>query len=84
MLSMPGGCEVMIALPSLHGKVVPPIRARCTGRHSPISGEQSRPALDLKYTCPSCRLDAWGKPEINLVCGACDERMEAEETEEMA
>ena len=24
-----------------------------------------------KYTCPECGLNAWGKPNIKLVCGAC-------------
>lgn len=32
-----------------------------------------------KYTCPSCGLNAWGKPEIHLVCGECDEQLEAED-----
>ena len=26
----------------------------------------------LKYTCPSCKLNAWGKPGIILICGKCD------------
>ena len=24
-----------------------------------------------KYTCPGCRLNAWGKPNILLMCGQC-------------
>jgi predicted SprT family Zn-dependent metalloprotease len=23
----------------------------------------------VKYTCPSCNVNAWGKPDLNLVCG---------------
>ena len=34
-------------------------------------------ASKTKYSCPSCGLNAWGKPEINLVCGDCRERMGA-------
>jgi hypothetical protein len=25
----------------------------------------------VKYTCPSCACNAWGKPDIRLVCGGC-------------
>ncbi|MFT5881954.1 MAG: putative SprT family Zn-dependent metalloprotease [Crocinitomicaceae bacterium] len=24
-----------------------------------------------KYSCPSCGMNAWGKPELNIVCGSC-------------
>jgi predicted SprT family Zn-dependent metalloprotease len=40
---------------------------------------KKKAASKTKYTCPGCGLNAWGKPEINLVCGDCDERMEADE-----
>lgn len=30
-----------------------------------------------KFTCPGCDANAWGKPELNLVCGDCDETMES-------
>jgi predicted SprT family Zn-dependent metalloprotease len=39
---------------------------------------KKKAASKTKYTCPDCGLNAWGKPEINLVCGDCDERMAAE------
>jgi hypothetical protein len=29
-----------------------------------------------KYTCPTCELNAWAKPEANLTCGDCNETME--------
>lgn len=41
----------------------------------------------IKYTCPDCGLNAWGKPDIKLICGICAEKtgeivnMEAEETD---
>lgn len=38
-------------------------------------------ASKTKYTCPACGLIAWGKPEISLVCGECDERMQADPAE---
>ena len=28
-----------------------------------------------KFTCPSCKANAWGKPGLNLVCGDCREPM---------
>lgn len=31
----------------------------------------------VKYTCPSCKQNAWAKPEASLKCGECDEMMEA-------
>ncbi|MBK8177245.1 MAG: SprT-like domain-containing protein [Rhodospirillales bacterium] len=38
-------------------------------------------ASKTKYTCPACGLNAWGKPEISLTCGECDERMQADPAE---
>lgn len=30
-----------------------------------------------KYNCASCGLNAWAKPSANLICGDCQETMEA-------
>lgn len=32
----------------------------------------------VKYTCPGCAANAWGKPELRIVCGECDEPFEAD------
>jgi hypothetical protein len=32
----------------------------------------------VKYTCPTCGQNAWAKPEASLVCGDCQEEMEAQ------
>jgi hypothetical protein len=32
-----------------------------------------------KYTCPACGVNAWAKPDIVLVCGACQVALEANE-----
>ena len=32
-----------------------------------------------KFTCPSCGQNAWAKPDPALICGACEEPMEAQE-----
>jgi len=36
------------------------------------------------YTCPSCGLNAWAKPQVTLICGDCDEALEAEAMDEAA
>jgi predicted SprT family Zn-dependent metalloprotease len=40
----------------------------------------------IKYTCPECKQNAWGKPNLNIICGECSNfleeilvQMEAEE-----
>jgi hypothetical protein len=39
-------------------------------------------ASKTKYTCPDCQQNAWAKPDAHLVCGDCDEPMQAEEPDE--
>ena len=31
----------------------------------------------VKYTCPSCSMNVWGKPDLNINCGECDQRLES-------
>lgn len=40
--------------------------------------KKPRPASKVKYTCPGCAANAWGKPALALVCGECREDMIAE------
>jgi predicted SprT family Zn-dependent metalloprotease len=35
-------------------------------------------ASKTKYTCPSCGLNAWAKPNVSLVCGDCQAPMQSE------
>ena len=45
----------------------------------PTKGKRpGTPISKLKYTCPSCAVNVWGKPGLNIRCGDCDETMEAE------
>ncbi len=30
----------------------------------------------VKYSCPFCSIDVWGKPHINITCGNCNKLME--------
>ena len=48
------------------------------------TGNRSRgkPAIKKnkrKYTCPDCGVNAWGKPDISLICGACNAPLMEEE-----
>lgn len=38
-----------------------------------------RPQSKLKYTCPVCGVNAWGKPELSIDCRPCNAPMEGEE-----
>lgn len=29
----------------------------------------------VKYTCPGCGVNLWGKPDLNILCGDCDETL---------
>lgn len=35
-------------------------------------------ASKTKFTCGGCGANAWGKPDLHLICGGCDAAMEAE------
>ncbi len=37
-----------------------------------------RAASKVKFTCPSCSANAWGKPSLRLTCGDCEETMIAD------
>ena len=42
------------------------------------AARKKKAASKTKYTCPNCAANAWGKPDIHLVCGDCEERMQPE------
>ena len=39
---------------------------------------KKKAASKTKYSCPTCDLNAWAKPEANLWCGDCEEPMKPE------
>ncbi len=41
------------------------------------STRQKKAASKTKYTCLSCELNAWAKPDVRLICGDCGEQMQA-------
>lgn len=40
---------------------------------------KKKAASKTRYTCPDCQMNAWAKPDVHLVCGACGERMTVED-----
>lgn len=44
--------------------------------------KKKRNKTRLKFTCPSCKLNMWGKPGAFVVCGECDELLAPEAEEE--
>jgi len=30
----------------------------------------------VKYVCPTCGAQVWGKPDLNVLCGDCSEELE--------
>jgi SprT-like family len=36
----------------------------------------------VKYTCPGCGVNAWGKDELHLICGDCNQSMTRDTPEE--
>jgi predicted SprT family Zn-dependent metalloprotease len=43
-----------------------------SGREGPEPARPRRPSK-VKYRCPGCRQNVWGKPGLSLVCSACDQ-----------
>jgi predicted SprT family Zn-dependent metalloprotease len=39
---------------------------------------KAKKASKMKFTCPECGQNAWGKPDTQLICGACYEDGEGE------
>jgi hypothetical protein len=42
------------------------------------SGGEKKPSSKTKFTCGGCSQNAWAKPGARLICGDCEEEMEAE------
>jgi len=40
------------------------------------SEAEKKNASKTKFSCPKCEINAWGKPELHIVCGECSVRME--------
>lgn len=42
-----------------------------------LKANKAKSKNKIKYTCPKCSLNAWGKPNANLICGDDSEQMVA-------
>ena len=43
------------------------------------SKAKSKARSKTKFTCPECGANAWGKPELKIICADCDETMNGDE-----
>jgi len=41
-----------------------------------IAAAPAKTRNKVKYTCPSCATNIWGKPDLHVICGDCCQRME--------
>lgn len=48
----------------------------------PAKEAKERKKNKIKYSCPECDANAWGKPELRLICGECMCEFIAEDGEE--
>ena len=53
-----------------------------TGRGGGKAGGAKKDPSKLKYTCPSCCANVWGKPGLALLCGDCEGERFACESDE--
>ena len=45
----------------------------------PVSNAQAAKKRKAKYSCPGegCKLNVWGKPDLNIICGECKTQLVA-------
>lgn len=74
----PGGrfAEVCAAFLETHGAAL--YHDRSAEDEGARKARARKAASKTKFTCGTCGTNAWGKPDLNLVCGDCNETMEAE------
>jgi hypothetical protein len=41
--------------------------------------KEEKPRNKLKYTCPGCESNVWGKSGLSIICGECDQQFEEQE-----
>jgi predicted SprT family Zn-dependent metalloprotease len=45
----------------------------------PDKAAVEKPRSKVKYSCGTCGINAWGKPELAIICGECGEQLEEAE-----
>ena len=48
---------------------------------APGATQSKKSGKRIKYTCPTCGISAWGKSDLNLICGDCEKPLTHEEPE---
>ena len=48
---------------------------------APAKPKEPKAKNKLKYTCPECGSNVWGKPELKVICGECEVPFECVEAE---
>ena len=46
------------------------------------AGKKKKSGNRVKYTCPDCGANAWGKGGLHLICADCDQAMAGGTAEE--
>jgi len=49
------------------------------GNEGDVAKHKRKSAIKTCYTCPDCGLNAWAEPQASLICGECEEPLEADE-----
>ena len=65
---------------SLEGDLMKSLLKGIDGKNEPSAKlKRLRPPSrkKTKYTCPNCKCNVWGKPELKLICGECDSNYQA-------
>ena len=39
------------------------------------NGPETARKIKVRYACPLCSIHVWGKPDLHIVCGDCNEPM---------
>ncbi len=53
---------------SLRGSLTSGKVGKLSGKSTPTKGRSK-----TKYSCPSCKVNVWGKPNLNLICKDCQQ-----------
>lgn len=66
---------------SLEGDIMKSLLSGTNGTGEPEPGKTPPAPVTVKnktkYSCPCCKVNVWGKPNLNLICGNCNEVFQA-------
>ena len=57
------------------GSPVAPVGTPGKVSGTPTAPSKPKTVSKVKFSCPSCKANAWGKPTLSLICGDCAESM---------